>query len=358
MTVQPRHAYLMNIFEKLGMPLLSAVAEATERDRLIAIQQGQKNIETPDSEEAERIARLLKASAEMGFSLSRQIDLRMLDGSAADGVRLTLATIAAPLVANLYRVNGRIPSTGDVDRMVSAMQAVTLFADNYNAAADANVRIQNLEQDFAPADTAQVQLMALSALMPAINAVCTFSFGQQEKTLLKDVVDRLNATSRGLRDDMFSQMSERDGLRAEITILRAAANLYAQVHFTEMSKLMFLEESERDRVDLNARLSELWTIVDRRLAMLRVLAEALAGEGSSQAQTATSRQIEGGEATVIAPSALEQSTVASASSDTTKVSGGGPLSAFAAPKPPVDPAQKQNPMGFFAKPKEAAGGDA
>lgn len=347
MTVQPRHSYLLSIFEKLGTPLLAAVAEATERDRLVALQQGQKNFEIPEAEEAERIASLLKSSAEMGFSLSRQVDLRMLDGSAADGVRLTLATIAAPLVANLYRVNGRIPSTADIDRMVSAMQAVTLFADNYNAAADANVRLQSLEHDFAPADNAQVQLMALSALMPAINAVCTFSFGQPEKNLLQDVMTRLNATARGLHNEMFVGMSERDGLRAEITLLRAAANLYSQAHFTEMSKLMFLDEAERDSVDLGSKLQELWAIVDKRLAMLRVLAETL-----TSGSTGTG-SVSGGAA---AP-AVQQPVAVAPQQPKPAATPAAPLSAFAAPKAPVDPAAKSNPMGFFAKPKEAAGGE-
>lgn len=346
MTTPSRHSYLLNIFEKLGTPLLASVAEATERDRLVALQQGQKNPEIPEAEEAERIASLLKSSAEMGFSLSRQIDLRMLDSSAADGVRLTLATIAAPLVANLYRVNGRIPSTADVDRMVGAMQAVTLFADNYNAAADANVRLQNLEQDFAPADTAQVQLMMLSALMPAINAVCTFSFGQPEKNLLQDVATRLEGTAKGLRAEMFAGMNERDGLRAEITILRTAANLYAQAHFTEMSKLMFLEEGERDAVDLNARLQELWGIVDKRLAMLRVLAEVLA-TGSPASTTA----VAGGPAAA----APQATAVPSSPPPAAKTPSSAPLAGFAAPKAPADPNVKSNPMGFFAKPKEAEG---
>jgi hypothetical protein len=61
-----------------------------------------------------------------------------------------------------------------------------------------------------------------------------------------------------------------------------AANLYSQVHFTEMSKLMFLEDAERDQVDLSARLQDLWRIVDQRLAMLSVLAEGLTGKSGIQ----------------------------------------------------------------------------
>ncbi len=338
-----------------------AVAEATERDRLVALQQGQKNPETPDQEEAERIASLLKSAAEMGFALSHQMDLRMLDASAADGVRLTLATLAAPLVANLYRVNGRTPATHDIDRMVAAMQAVTLFADNYNAAADANVRLQNIDEDFAPADSAQVQLMTLSALMPAINAVCTFSFGQPEKNLLAQVTERLHATARGLRSTFFGGLSERDALRAEITLLRVAANLYSQVHFTEMSKLMFLEDAERDQVDLSARLQDLWGIVDQRLAMLSVLADALAGKSGVQ----TTGQTSGGQ-----QPAVPAATISSVQNTTPPPAPGTatPLSAFAAPKAPATSAPPQttqtasssngaSPLSFFSKPKETVGGD-
>ena len=174
MTLQPRQKYLLELFENLGTPLLTAGAEATERDRLIAVQQGQKPRDPDDQEEAERIAGLLKSTAELGLALSRQIDLRMVDDAAADGVRLSLATLAAPLIANVYRVSGRTRSTLDIERMTGAMQTVTLFADNYNAAADATARMQALDDPFAPADGPQVHLMTLHALMPAIYAISTF----------------------------------------------------------------------------------------------------------------------------------------------------------------------------------------
>ena len=355
--MQPRHSYVLSIFEKLGSPLLAAVTETTERDRMVAAQNGQKNATISTSEEADRIASLLKSSAEMGFALSRQVDLRMIDVEAADGVRLALATIAAPLMANLYRVNGRVPATSDIDRMTSAMQAVTLFADNYNAAADANVRLQTLEQDFAPADGAQVQLMLIHALMPAMNAVCTFSFGQSEKTLMQSVMDRLRSTAQGLSQDMFGEMPERDALRAELSLLRAAAMIYSQAHYTEMSKLMFMDETERDGVDLNTRLNELWQIVDTRLSMMRTLSQVLAfGEQTSVGQASAGS---------VAP-------VAASAPATAAPAAKAPLSAFASPvqqqpTQPVAPvaatptatapaATKANPMSAFTKPKESAGG--
>lgn len=350
-----RHNYSLTIFEKLGTPLLTAVAEATERDRLYALQQGQKLGDPSDHEEAERLANLLKSSAELGLALSRQIDLRMVDDTVADGVRLTLATIAAPLIANLYRVNGRAPSSQEIDRMTTAMQTVTLFADQYNAAADANVRLQSIEFDFAPADGPQVQLMTLQALMPAVNAVCTFAFGQPEKDLLQQVMDRLTMTARSLRSEFWADLPERDGLRAEIALIRAAANVYMQAHFTEMSKLMFLEDNDRDRVDLKERLNDLWGIVDKRLAMIGVVAQGLAG-------SAPRVQAGGGRAASPAPT----------SATAVPAATGGPFAGFTkpavTPSAPVantpvqtsdtaaDTGQKASPMSFFTKPKEASGG--
>lgn len=355
MTQQPRHTYLLEVFENLGTPLLTAVAEATERDRLIAIQQGQKPRDPSDTEEAERIAELLKATAELGLSLSRQVDLRMVDDAAADGVRLTLAALSAPLIANLYRVGGRTPNTVDIERIVGAMQAVTLFADNYNAAADASARMQTLDAPFAPADGPQVQLMTLHALMPAVNAVSTFSFGQPEKNLIQDVMTRLTDTARGLRTLLFANAPERDALRAEIKLLSTAANLYSQAHFTEMSKLMFLEDAQRDQVDLNARLRDLWTVVDARLAMLRVVAETLV-----TGETTASGVSQG----AVAPSVASVTPAAPAT-------GGGPFSGFAKPTVATPSAPQSvaptssgpaaaggSPFSAFVKPKDAAAGGA
>ncbi len=385
MTMPARPTYLMNVYEKLGAPLLSAAIEAIERDNLMARQQGQTPPASSDTEEAERIATLLKSSAELGFALSRQIDLRMLDAAGADGVRLTLATLAAPLIANLYRVNARTPTSPEIDRIATAMQAVTLFADNYNAAADTSARMQTVDYDFAPADAAQIQLMILNALMPAVNAVCTFSFGQPEKNLLQSVMNRLTTTAKTIRADLFANLSEHDGLRAEISLLRAAAALYSQAHFTEMSKLMFLDESQRDTVNLADRLVDLWRVIDIRLSMIRVLAEGLV---QSETGTITTKTTAPGKTTTpipldspfMMPTTPPATTMKSAATPSQQVpTGGSPFSGFAAPKtsnvsgietssagaiPPVAankqtaaPVDKSNPLSMFGKPKEAVGGD-
>lgn len=339
--MQPRHTYLLNIFEKLGTPLLAAVAEAIERDRVTAQQEGRRFV-ISDTEEAERIAGLLKAAAEMGFGLSRQLDLRMTEPAEADGVRLTLAGISAPLVANLYRVAGRTPSTDDIERTAAALQTVTLFADNYSAAADANVRMQQLDQDFDAADGAQVQLNMIHALMPIVNAVCTFSFGRSEKDLLRDVLDRLSRTAQSLRDEFFGTLPERDALRAEISLLRSAAMIYSQVHFTEMSKLMYLDEDQRDRVDLNAQLGTLWDQIDQRLAMLRLMAQALI-TGQKSAQTGTPGR------SPVAAVAVRPSPFANMGKPVTAPSAGASLAQNTAIGAPG------NPMAMFAKPKEGVG---
>jgi hypothetical protein len=356
MTQQPRHTYLLEVFENLGTPLLTAVAEATERDRLIALQQGQAPRDPDETEEAERIAELLKATAELGLSLSRQIDLRMVDDAAADGVRLTLATLSAPLIANVYRVGGRTPNTVDIERIVGAMQAVTLFSDNYNAAADATARMQTLDAPFAPADAPQIQLMILNALMPAVNAVATFSFGQPEKNLIGDVMARLTDTAKGLRALLFANAPERDALRAEIKLLSTVANLYSQAHFTEMSKLMFLDETQRDQVDLGARLADLWRVVDARLAMVRVVAETLV-----MGQNTTSS----GAAAPFQP--VQQSQAPT-------TGGNSPFSGFTKPAEPMAPVPQAaqtvapvssapasaggSPFSAFVKPKDTAAGGA
>lgn len=390
MTLPARPTYLMNVYEKLGTPLLSAAVEAIERDALMARQQGQIPPAVSDTAEAERIAALLKSSAELGFALSRQIDVRMLDPAATDGVRLTLASIVAPLIANLYRVNGRTPTTPEIDRMVAAMQAVTMFSDHYNAAADASARMQTVEYDFAPADSAQMQLTLLNAFMPAVNAVCTFSFGQPEKTLLQDVITRLTTTAQKIRIDLFTGLSERDSLRAEISIVRAAANLYSQAHFTEMSKLMFLDDTQRDTVNLSERLSELWRVVDVRLSMVRVLAEQLVGiksipssststggAGPINPSTTTSSQqnimTSSGDSSFMMPT-TPAATQSVQTMSATPAAGGSPFASFTTPKPPPAsasatpstmpsgpeqsrPVDKSNPLSMFGKPKETAGGN-
>lgn len=348
----PRHSYILTIFEKLGAPLLAAAAESSERDRL-------SGVAVTDDAEAERMAELLKATAEMGFSLSHQMDLRMVDDAAADGVRLSLATVAAPLIANLYRVNGRVPSTHDIERMLGAMQTVTLFADNYDAAADANIRLQNIDQDFIPADPAQIQLMVLHALMPAMNAVCTFSFGQNEKIMLQDVTERLSAAATNVRDSLFSDFSERDSMRAHLALVRAAAALYSQIHFTEMSKLMFLDESDRDQVNLKARLDDMWKIVDDRLAMLHVLAEVVVTGQHSVIPTGEQGQGKrgGGSRGPLAPAAA--ATVRNPVTPQPVVHEQPPVDA-AVQKPEesgAKPAAPANPMSFFAAKTPASGGE-
>jgi hypothetical protein len=223
--------------------------------------------------EAEQVAGLLTKSTQLSIGLSALMDMKLAE-SEADSLRLALTSLASPMMSNIYRLAGRTPTDAEISRISDAMGAAMSYSNNYSAAGDATIRMAQIDADFFPSDDSQVALLYMSALLPVVNSIMAYSFGQSEKKLVQDVTERLVRESKFLRAKMFPEIPEGQmGAKADLAILRMAALIYSQCHFAEMAKLMATEDQVRQ--GMAPTMTALWQSFILRMQMLEVLGDAL-----------------------------------------------------------------------------------
>lgn len=264
-----KSAFLLQVLEKLAAPMVAAISEVSVRQSLIP-DPSQPGAMRP---EAEQVANLLTKSTQMSIGLAGLVDLKPIDGDA-DSMRLALTSLASPLMSNIYRLAGRSPTDSEIQRINDAMSAVVSYADNYAAAADATVRMAQIDADFFPSDDGQVALLYMGALLPVVNSIMAYSFGQPEKKLVQDVAERLVRESKFLRAKMFPEIPEGQmAAKADLALLRMAGLIYSQCHFAEMAKLMATEDQVRQ--GMAPTMTALWQSFILRMQMLEILGDAL-----------------------------------------------------------------------------------
>jgi hypothetical protein len=331
-----RSAFLLQVLEKLASPLVASISEVAVRQMMMP-DPAQPSTMRP---EAEQVAGLLTKSTQMSIGLSELIDLKLPENEA-DSLRLALTSLSSPLVANIYRLAGRTPTDAEVDRVMAAMNAVFTYSENFTPASDATARMAVLDQDFYPADKVQVSLMYMSALLPAVNSVMAYSFGQPEKKLIQEVTERLLEEAKDLRARMFPKLKdERKISQADLAVLRMATQIYSQCHFGEMAKLMATEEQARQ--GLAPAMTTLWQAFSLRMEMLEILADIMVPEDEETEETAAGTDAVKPEAAVTdAKAGQDAAPVAQAVST--------PATAAEAANQPGEKTAPANPMSFFVK---------
>lgn len=328
-------AFLLQVLEKLAAPMVAAISEVSVRQSLIPDPTQPASMRP----EAEQVAGLLTKSTQLSISLSALMDMKNSE-SEADSLRLALTSLSSPLMSNIYRLSGRPPTEAEITRVADAMAAAMSYADNYAAAADANVRMAQIDADFFPSDESQVSLLYMSALLPVVNSVMAYSFGQPERKLVQDVTERLVRESKFLRAKMFPEIPEGGQMaaKADLAILRMAVLIYSQCHFAEMAKLMATEDQVRQ--GMAPTMTALWQSFILRMQMLEILGDAL---------------IPG-----LRRSVQELAGSATSSSSSSSGSGSGAVKPALAAVPPASPPDSENkaenkggPMSFFVKKNSA-----
>jgi hypothetical protein len=266
--IDKRSTFLVQVLEKLASPLVAAISEVSVRNMMLA-DPSQPGAMRP---EAEQVAALLTKSTQMSIGLTNIVDLNLPENEA-DSLRLALTSLSSPLIANLYRLSGRVPNDNELDRIMAAMNSVITYSDHFSAAGDATARLQHIDTDFFPMDPHQITLQYMNVLLPAVNSIMAYSFGQPEKKLVQDVTERLVREAKSFREKLFPELSEKESAKSELAILRMAALIYSQCHFAEMAKLMATEEQARQ--GLAPAMTTLWQAFALRLEMLEIVAEVL-----------------------------------------------------------------------------------
>jgi len=328
-----KSAFLLQVLEKLAAPLVAAISEVAVRQQMMP-DPAQHGSMKP---EAEQVAGLLTKSTQMSIGLAGLVDMKLPE-SEADSVRLALTSLSSPLIANIYRLAGRSPTDQEIERVTAALNAVISYADSFAPAADATVRLNNLENDFAPTDPSQLSILYMSALLPAVNSVMSYSFGVPEKRLVQDVGERLVREAKVLRTRMFPSMTDEMMMaKADLALLRIAASIYSQCHFAEMAKLMATEDQTRQ--GMAPAMTSLWQAFILRMQMIEVLGDVLIPGLRGEERATTTSSGGGGKAPAAPLSAAKKPASSTSSGKNSPTSTGKDT--------------KSGPMSFFVKKNSA-----
>lgn len=255
--MNPRAQYLIQILDKIGTPLVSAAEGAAD-----------------DAQTAQIVASLLGKVVETSISMNNALDLSTSDAQD-DSLRVALAALAGSLVVDQYKQKGKIPEAPDLNRIQGAMSAVLTFADNFTLSPEHTTRLEKLKADGGVVDPHQINIQYVDALIPVINAIGAFPFGQPEQKLIMDVSDRLVKRTAEMRETLLPGLSGDDEKLAELAILRATAGIYAACHEAETERLTGKDADIPDSYSINP----VWDAFETRIAMLEAVAKNIMPEG-------------------------------------------------------------------------------
>lgn len=252
MTQNP--SFAVQLLEKIGTPLAGAI-EAVPL-------QG----ENQEVEAAKLMAQMLGQAVQVSISLNTTLDLKE-DEQQADSTRVALAALVAPLIADFYKKNARVPEEQDLKRITKSLEAVLVFSENFTPASDEASRLSTINHAVPLFDSTQVMLVTLQALTPVISAIAEFPFGLSETKFIQDVSDRLEKDAANIAGS--------DGKFGELLVFKALAKLYAECHLAETERLLGIDDGERAELSTDP----IWERYETKLAMVK----ALTGSGSDSA---------------------------------------------------------------------------
>ena len=313
--------FAIQLLEKIGAPLLGAINQVSADDEAV------------QEQAAQVMAKLLGQSVQMGTMLYNAVEIKESE-EQADSTRLALAGLCAPLMAEFYTKNRAEPSDDDIKRMSQSLEAILSFGENFSPAAQGQSRLQTIDEDVVLFDKNQPILMTIQAMVPVINAVEEFPFGQQPRKLIQEITAKLEARA--------AEMAVPQGgdKVTELVVFKALAALYAQCYKDEVVRVSSAGDGARGELSVDP----IWASFETKISMVEVLMGVDSAPASADIAPAPSTPPASS-----APAVQEVAPVASAPVESNSTSA-APVAAAAA--------GTAGPMGFFKKPKEGAAAPA
>lgn len=333
-----RADYLFQILEKIGGPLVAAIAHRQKSDIL-----ADSAPEASAREEAQTIAQLLARSVQMSIEIGQVMELDMTNPETADRLRLALMVLAGPLIAGQYRHDGRVPGDSEQKKMMTGLEAVLAFSQNFAATADNASELAGTEGSSGENNSGAEMVKAMRHFTPVINAIGAFPFGQPEKKLIQDVSLRIIAKV----DDMAGKLFPDLGNAGKLLLIKTLAEIYSECHTEEMRAMLSKNQEEPD---VQQGLNSIWARFDVRAAMLEALAVNLLPEGTAPAYQAPPAQQPEADP-VFTPA--QAPTIFKAPAATTESAPPAASNISQAPQESLPPAGF-NPMAMFGKKQDDA----
>lgn len=326
-----RAAYLLQILDKIGTPLINAVTHVS--------------VTKPD-EDAKAVAALLSKTVQASIDLGNIIDINPAEAQD-DSLRVGLAGLAGPLVAENYRAKKGAPAEGDLKKIIESLQAVLTFSDNFAPDENNTQRLENVSAQGHSVDPHQTTIQYINAFLPVVQAISVFPFGQAEQKLITDVTDRLIKRAAEMREALVPALPPTEQKHFELAFLDSLAKLYSTCHMQETEKAMKMDAESQGSVSIES----VWAGFDLRASMLEALVRNLGPEDSAQPAAASAAPPPPLSPIEVTPPAQAPST--GAADTQTPAQTQPPITPPAAP-PAAPPAETQPPQAPIEPPIEQA----
>ena len=304
--------FSVQLLEKIGAPLLASI---------------EKRVMGDEEQTATIMAQLLALSVQMSTSLYNALDIKEAEDQM-DSTRLALAALSAPLVAQSFERQGQAPSEENIKRMCEALEAVLTFGENFTPASNQKSRLHTVSHDEILFDDNQPMLMTIQAMVPVINAVEEFPFGQGRRKLVQDVAAKLQSFT----NDVVKKTGGGDKVQ-ELVIFKALASLYASCHRAETMRVSTDNNTDRDNVSLDP----VWENFETKISMVEALMGFESDAVAAASQDTKSPAVEAA-ATESAPAVAQEEPEKPAASN-----GGGPMGFFKKPDADAPPISAPDP---------------
>lgn len=275
-----RAQLLSLIMFDIGLPIIDAIT---------------KVVPLEDQERANAsVAALLDKTIFNSDEIQDTLDISE-DDMANVYVRISMASIAARIIALQYERTGKSPTVADIKRYVSSLDTLQTFSDRY-ILGESLSKLYALESPEATrALRNMTKLSYLESFAPMIDVVVNFSFGQQTQKMIQDVSERLRKAAEKARVDILGTGYTNNQIKAsELAILKVMVDLYCTCHTRETKLIMELDEDERGEETMSKHIESIWSSFDNRLTMLTVLSDSIMPDEPDEELDVLMKKIEEG----------------------------------------------------------------
>lgn len=248
---------LLSSFRQVGLPLLLALGAAEHTDGTVR--------GTFDSAKfAALVTSTVRLAADLGTGLGASED------SCDAWVRWALAGAASQIVGASFQATGKPLSQDDVAVLSSLVRDLQ---NQFSAAlADGKEPLPNTVATF--------RAKSLEALVPVIGAISRYSFGRAEHGLVGEVAEKILRTSDQITRTLAPAGASPEEWRLLCwSVLRAAGQIYADSHYAEADRLLYMEPDARAAYYAQhgnvPPMTQVWQSFNQRMAMLATLASYL-----------------------------------------------------------------------------------
>ena len=332
--------FLLQIFEKIGTPLFTSVNEVAVR----AVMGGQITAMPSTSDQAEIIAKLLTSLTKTSTALSGKLGLESKDPEA-DDLQVSLAAVLSPVISNMYQIAGQAPQDNDIEKIVASFETLGSFSNNFSSVHEGAERLETLPVSEQPQDKAQETLQNITSMVPLINSVSAFPFGQAPEKLLRKIIQRIQSEIEEIKKEVPIDAYNYTGT------LNAIVTIYSQCHFSEMARIMAMTDKERETSAIT--IDGVWTMFDQRIELLKTLARAMTGIPETTTTAPTTPTAPAQEVPVATP-VTAPPPVAPPVPPTQEqpVAPTQPPTEVTAPTENASPPEGSSPMSFFSAKKD------